>query len=147
MSESTNQIIQAPQEMWAIVELMGHGQTAGRVEKPTEWGGGLMRVDVPDEDGGYRTEFYSMSAIYSVKFVSEEIARAFAPRKKDITAYDAPIITREEHHKIVNDYRLQKNTLQSEVEELKRRLIAVKALPAGDPAEKDEDDLRAYYDE
>lgn len=147
MSESTNQIIQAPQEMWAIVELMGHGQTAGRVEKPTEWGG-LMRVDVPDEHGGYRTEFYSMSAIYSVKFVSEDIARAFAPRKKDITAYDAPIITREEHHKIVNDYRLERNTLQNQVDELKRRLIAVKGLPAGEPAEKhEEDDLRAYYDE
>ena len=27
------------EEMWATVELMGHGQTAGRVTKPSEWGG------------------------------------------------------------------------------------------------------------
>ena len=123
-----NRIIQTQEEMWAIVELMGHGQTAGRVEKPTEWGG-LMRVDVPDDDG-YRTEFYSMSAIYSVKFVSEEIARAYAPKKREITAYDTPIVTREQHEAVVRDLRHEQGELRSQVYELERRLTQVNALPA-----------------
>lgn len=123
-----NRIIQTQEEMWAIVELMGHGQTAGRVEKPTEWGG-LMRVDVPGEDGSYRTEFYSMSAIYSVKFVSEEIARAYAPKKREITAYDSPIVTREQHESVVRELRNEQSDLRLQVRELKRRLIQAKGLP------------------
>jgi len=123
-----NRIIQTQEEMWAIVELMGHGQTAGRIEKPTEWGG-LMRVDVPDDDG-YRTEFYSMSAIYSVKFVSEEIARAYAPRKRKITAYDTPIVTREQHEAAVRELRSERNDLQRQIHELERRLTQVNGLPA-----------------
>lgn len=125
-----NKIMQAQEEMWAIVELMGHGQTAGRIEKPTEWGG-LMRVDVPaEDDSSYRTEFYSMSAIYSVKFVSEEIARAYAPKKRDITAYDTPIVTREQHEATVRELRSERNDLQRQIHELERRLTQVAALPA-----------------
>lgn len=123
-----NQVIRAQEEMWAIVELMGHGQTAGRVEKPTEWGG-LMRVDVPDDDGSYRTEFYSTSAIYSVKFVSEEIARAYAPKKREITAYDTPIVTREQHREVVRELQTDNSRLQNRINELERRLTAVNALP------------------
>ncbi len=122
--ENETQVMQPITDQWAIVELMGHGQTAGRVEKPSEWGG-LMRVDVPDEDGSYRTEFYSMSAIYSVKFVSEEIARAYAPTKREITAYDSPIVTREEHQEMVRQ-------LMNRMDELKRRLTTVDRLPEVD---------------
>ena len=126
--------------MWAIVELMGHGQTAGRVEKPTEWGG-LIRVDVPDEDGSFRTEFYGISAIYSVKFVGEEIARAFAPKKREITAYDTPIVTREQHQAVVRELESEKYDLRQRVDELKRQLTHVNALPepsdARDAAELD----------
>ena len=130
--QAENQVIQAQEEMWAIVELMGHGQTAGRVEKPTEWGG-LMRVDVPDEDGS-RTEFYSMSAIYSVKFVGEEIARAYAPRKRDITAYDTPIVTRDQHEAVTRELQREGSDLRSQVHELKRRLTQVALIKeiAGD---------------
>lgn len=59
-------------EMWATVELMGHAQTAGRISKPSEWGG-LLRVDVPDGDS-YRTEFYGMAAIYESATGSERRA-------------------------------------------------------------------------
>lgn len=130
-----NQIIRT-EEMWAIVELMGHGQTAGRVEKPTEWGG-LMRVDVPGEDGSFRTEFYGMPAIYSVKFVSEEIARAYAPRKRDITAYDSPIITREQHDSVVRRLEAEQRELNMQVRELERRLTQIKALPETAESETD----------
>ena len=42
-------------EMWAVVELMGHGITAGIIR--TSDLGGLLRVDVPIEDS-FRTEYY-----------------------------------------------------------------------------------------
>lgn len=127
-TEEQTQMIEAFPEMWAIVELMGHGQTAGRIEKPSEWGG-LMRVDVPNEHGTFRTEFYSISAIYSVKFVSEEIARAYAPREKEITAYNTPIVTREQHQQVVNDLRQENYNQTRKIEELQRRLTAIQLLP------------------
>lgn len=102
-----------------------------------------MRVDVPDEeDGKYRTELYSISAIYSVKFVSEEIARAYAPRKRDITAYNSPIVSREQHEAAVREYQLERNELYSKITELERRLTMVNtSLGSGkgpaDGAEKD----------
>jgi hypothetical protein len=136
---SDQSLIQAePQEMWAIVELMGHGQTAGRVSKPTEWGG-LLRVDIPTKEG-YRTEFYGEKAIYSVRFVSEEIARAMAPGElNDIVAYDTPIVTREEHQSKMAQVRERQYELLKEVEVLRRRLTQVDALPAGDEWEEDDD--------
>jgi BMFP domain-containing protein YqiC len=131
MSESTEN------EMWATVELMGHAQTAGRVGRPSEWGG-LLRVDVPEGDG-YRTEFYGMTAIYSIRFVSEEIARAFVRPARQIVAYDTPIVTREEHQYALNKAREQLYALESRNRELERRLTAVNALPG--PVDEIEDEL------
>lgn len=110
---------------WATVDLMGHAQTAGRVEMT----GGLLRVDVPDGDG-YRTELYGMAAIYSVKFVSEEIARAYAHRTIDVMAYDAPIVTREQHQAAMYEAEKKNDQLRYRVEVLENRLTAVNALPA-----------------
>ena len=42
-------VIQNELEMWAVVETMGHGRTAGLIR--TSDLGGLLRVDVPVEDG------------------------------------------------------------------------------------------------
>lgn len=103
-------------EQWAIVELMGHGLTAGRIEM-----GALLRVDVPDGDT-YRTEFYGMAAIYSVKIVSDEIARAYATRKPDIIAYDAPVVTREKYETDVEALQNENYSLMREMRELERRL-------------------------
>jgi len=103
--------------MWAIVELMGHAQTAGRITKPSEWGG-LMRVDVPGENGDYTTEFYGVSAIYRVRFTSEEIARAYAPKEREIMGYSAPIVTREEHDSTVRQIRAQNHQLEEKVRQL-----------------------------
>lgn len=135
MQEDDTKIIQAEQEMWATVELMGHGQTAGRVSKPTEWGG-LIRVDVPIEDGLYRTEFYGMAAIYAVKFVSEEIARAYAPKERNIVAYDTPIVTREQHESTIQRMESDYRELQTRFRELKRRLVKIDAPP--EPADHQE---------
>lgn len=124
--------------MWAVVELMGHGRTAGIIK--TSDLGGLLRVDVPIEDG-YRTEYYGEAAIYSIKVVSEEIARAYALPDRDIIAYDEPIVPRQQYEEALQLARRQNSGLQRQIDELTRRLTAVNALPAGD---EDEDEDRRF---
>jgi hypothetical protein len=118
MSENTENV-----EMWATVELMGHAQTAGRISRPSDWGG-LLRVDVP-VNGDYRTEFYGLAAIYSIKVVSEQIARAYAQPSRSVVAYDTPIVTREMHQAAMRRAEEQSDTLRQRINVLERRLIAV----------------------
>ena len=122
MNENTNGQI----EMWAIVELMGHGRTAGIMR--TSDLGGLLRVDVP-VDEGFRTEYYGESAIYSIKVVSEEIARAYALPDRHIIAFDEPIVPRQQYEDALRVSRENNSHMQNQIEELQRRLTAVNALP------------------
>lgn len=126
----TERILQEtdPDDMWATVELMGHAQTAGRISRPADFGG-LLRVDVPIEDGQFRSEFYGMSAIYAIRIVSEEIARAYVRPVRGVISYDAPIVTREQHESAIRQMEQESYTLRQRVSELERRLTAVKALP------------------
>lgn len=117
-------------DVWATVDLMGHVQTAGRISRPSDWGG-LLRVDVPEGDA-YRTEFYGMQAVYSIKLVSEEIARAFAAPIHEQMSYSAPIITREQHEAALRRVEVSNRVLQNRVDQLESRLIAVRALPGPD---------------
>lgn len=121
-------------EMWAVVELMGHGRTAGIIR--TSDLGGLIRVDVPVDDG-YRTEYYGSAAIYGIKVVSEEIARAYALPDRDIIAYDEPIVPRAEYEKALQLARSHTSNLEQQIQTLKQRLTAVQALPE---AIEDDDD-------
>lgn len=125
-------------EQWALVDLMGHAQTSGRISRPEDWSG-LLRVDVPDGEN-YRTEYYGMASIYSIKLVSKEIACAYAHRSYDAISYDSPIVTREQHQNVVNRLERQNSILENQISELNRRLTAVHALPAGPDWEKDIDD-------
>ena len=131
MSDDTTQV-----EMWAVVELMGHGRTAGVIR--TESLGGLIRVDVPVDDG-FRTEFYGAGAIYSIKAVSEEIARAYALPHRDIVPLDEPIVPRAEYERALQMARQNSSRMERQIAELQRRLTAVSALPA--PEESWEDNL------
>lgn len=121
-------------EMWAIVELMGHGRTAGIIR--TSDLGGLLRVDVPVEDG-YRTEYYGEAAIYSIKVVSEEIARAYALPARNIVSYDEPVVPRQEYEKALEIARRTINDSQHQIDELQRRLTSVNALPGPSKEELD----------
>ena len=114
-------------EQWATVDLMGHAQTAGRIS----FDGGLLRVDVPDREG-YRTEYFGMAAIYSVKIVSEEIARAYAHKVYDAMPYDAPIVTREQFYSAQQQWESDNRRLRNAVNELERRLLAINETPALD---------------
>jgi len=117
-------------EQWAIVELMGHAQTAGLIR--TSDLGGLLRLDVPMEDG-FRTEYYGEAAIYAIRIVSEEIARAFARPDRDICAYDTPIVPRAEFEEALAKSREAINKLTRDNECLRQRLTAVPDLPAALP--------------
>lgn len=98
-------------DQWAIVELMGHGVTVGRISRPGDWGG-MLRVDVPDGEA-YRTEFYGISALYAVRLVSEEIARAYAKPVHRAVSYNSPIVTREQYDSDMGEMR---NRLQRAID-------------------------------
>lgn len=82
------------EQQWAIIELMGHQQIAGRYQ---EAAGGMHRVDVPaDEPNQYRfTRLYSPAAIYSITFVDEASARTaakiLAPRPITVYGFEAEL--------------------------------------------------------
>lgn len=72
----------APPEEWAIVEIMGHLRRAGRISEVERFGAKLLRVDVPAGDT-FVSEFFSGSAIYRLRYASEEVARAIAEQIGD----------------------------------------------------------------
>jgi hypothetical protein len=117
-------------DSWAIVELMGHVALAGRVTKPGEYGG-LWQIDVPEGDT-FHTEFFGSQSVYRICMVSEAIARGYARPSRDIIAYDAPIITREEHEQALDRAREINTELREKLWEAERKLLA---LPAGKPDE------------
>jgi hypothetical protein len=113
MSEQNN-------DSWAVAELMGHVTIAGRITKPGEYGG-LWQIDIPEGDS-FRTEFFGSQAVYRIRIVSEEIARAYARPGHEVIAYDAPIITREEHLSVVEKAQETITTLRRRSDPLQRAL-------------------------
>ena len=113
-------------EMWAVVELMGHDVTAG-IMRPCEIGG-LMKIDVPVEDG-YRTEFIGPGAVFRIRIVSEEIARAYAAPSREICAYDVPIVPRAMYEEALQKARNENGNLLRQIDVLQRRLTTVNSLP------------------
>ncbi len=69
-------------ERWAIVELMGHVTRVGRVSTVQRYGTELLQLDVPAGDG-FVSEDIGGSAIYRIRYVTEEVARAQAARMAD----------------------------------------------------------------
>jgi hypothetical protein len=125
-------------DQWALIDLMGHVQTAGRISRPGDWGG-LLRVDVPI-DGTFRTEYYGMAAIYSIKLVSEEIALAYATKQPDAIEYDAPIVTRNQYVRLQEQTEARIFILNNNIRELQRRLTTVNGLPELSNEGKDNDE-------
>lgn len=71
---------QTAPNQWAIIELMGHVRTAGRVSKDTEFNTPLIRLDVPvkGKDTEFVTQYINSSSLYRMTMCEEKIARAFA---------------------------------------------------------------------
>lgn len=121
-------------DMWAVVELMGHARTAGIIR--TSDLGGMLRVDVP-VDEGFRTEYYGATAIYSIKVVSEEIARAYARPERDIIAFDEPIVPRAEYEAALQKARMENRRLERINDALRERLVSIPALPDFDDEDEE----------
>ena len=113
-------------DMWCIVELMGHDMTAG-IMRPCEIGG-LMKLDVPVEDG-FRTEFIGPGAVFRIRVVSEEIARVYARPERGIIEYDAPIVPRAEFESALQKARALNDELQHKIKTLQNRLTHINSLP------------------
>lgn len=92
-------------------------------------------MDVPIEDG-FRTEYYGAAAIYSIKIVSEEIARAYARPERDIIAYDEPIVPRAEYEAALQKARMENRRLERINDTLRERLVSIPALPDFDGDEE-----------
>lgn len=69
-------------EQWAILELMGHVKLAGRVTEEEHFGAKLGRIDIPNADGGFTTQYFSGGSIYRLTPTTEEIARSVAQRNQ-----------------------------------------------------------------
>jgi hypothetical protein len=77
-------------ETWAIVDLFGHQQIAGKASEEVIAGGSFLRVDVPETTAAEAfTRFFGAGAIYSITPVAEEIARRAAEqvRREPITVW------------------------------------------------------------
>lgn len=96
MSEESSAVFQ---EMWAMVELMGHVKMAGRISEESHFGTVLLRCDIPQgSDGGYFTQWYGGSAIYRITPISEAVARAFADshQPQPVRPYELAALPRPE---------------------------------------------------
>jgi hypothetical protein len=65
-------------DQWCICELLGHKRLAGRVTEVTVFGQAMARVDIPNAEGGFSTQFFGGASIYRLSPVTEEVARAVA---------------------------------------------------------------------
>ena len=66
-------------EAWAIIELFGHNQIAGKCSEQNIAGTNMLRVDVPEtNEHPTFTRFLGSGAIYAINPVTEEIARHWA---------------------------------------------------------------------
>lgn len=63
---------------WAIVELLGHVRIAGRVSQVERYGAKMGRIDIPQADGSFVTQFFGGGSIYRETPTTEDIARRAA---------------------------------------------------------------------
>jgi len=71
-----------PFQSWAVIELFGHHQIAGRVTEESIAGTNMLRVDVPElsaERPGH-TKYFGGGSIYAIHPCTEEIAQQVADR-------------------------------------------------------------------
>lgn len=61
---------------WVMLELMGHRQRIGQAREEEIAGGLMLRIDIPTDGEDYATEYYGASSIYSLRPISEEVAKA-----------------------------------------------------------------------
>jgi hypothetical protein len=78
-------------ESWAIVELFGHNQIAGKCSEQQIAGTNMLRIDVPETDRNPSfTRLLGHGAIYAINPVTEEVAKHWAQslQVSPITVWD-----------------------------------------------------------
>lgn len=78
-------------ESWAIVEIMGHKQLAGRVSEQVVAGQTFVRIDVPAVGGlSPFTKLVGPASIYAITPVAEDVAKLYADRLRErpVSAWD-----------------------------------------------------------
>ncbi|WP_420408635.1 hypothetical protein [Hoeflea sp.] len=60
---------------WVYLELMGHRQRIGKAREEEVAGGVMLRIDIPTEGDEYVTEYYGTASIYSLRPISEDVAK------------------------------------------------------------------------
>lgn len=63
---------------WCFLELMGHFKTAGIVTEVELFGTKLGRIDIPQKDDSFVTQYFGGQAVYRCTPTTEEIARVLA---------------------------------------------------------------------
>lgn len=85
-------------EIWAVIELMGHAQLAGKVSEQVIAGDVFLRIDVPKTDFCPQfTKYHSSKAVYSITPVDEEYATKMAQKiqAKPVNNYNHSEVIRE----------------------------------------------------
>lgn len=79
-------------EQWAVVELMGHVRTAGRLSEEERFGVKMGRVDIPQSDGSFVTQYFGGSSVYRLTLVCEDAARlvAISNRLQPVHSWEMP---------------------------------------------------------
>src|SRR5262245_46890507 len=90
---------------WAVLELMGHVRTAGRVTEEERFGAKLGRIDVPTDAEKFVTMFFSGSSIYRLTPCDEGTARAVAlcSAPQPIHSYEMPRAALPELSRVKSD--------------------------------------------
>lgn len=113
-------------ESWAVVEIMGHKQLAGRVTEEPIAGVNMLRIDIPEAgDHPPQTVYHGGAAIYAIHPCSEEVARSAAATLRRRQSDPFPVYV-------------------PELSEARKTLAAAgaarQALPPGDQPALDEDE-------
>lgn len=80
--------------IWALVEVMGHRRFAGQITEEVVAGAGFLRVDVPQvADRMAFTKLIGTGSIYCITPVSEAVARQLAEKyhEKPVEVYSPSV--------------------------------------------------------
>jgi hypothetical protein len=95
LSEQQAKAAAEPLDCYAILELMGHVRLAGKITEEQHFGRNLGRIDIPQEDGTFLTQFFSGDSIYRLTPCTEETARIIAKTSNSapVKPWDLPKLT------------------------------------------------------
>ena len=85
-------------ESWAIVELMGHVKMAGILTEEERFGAKMGRIDIPQPDGSFVTQYFNGSSVYRITPCTEDLGRKVTPHEhKPVHPWTMKAICPPEH--------------------------------------------------